>query len=124
MYFVSYRSMGFNPLQCDCRLRWLPSLLQPRGSIFITGNCENLGGADIDSLTEDQLVCGGSVLLLTLSLLKCPGEFQASQNLNPLSSDGHYSGHLAILNFSGLCISQCIVLNWKALMLIISPHFS
>ncbi len=78
-----------------------------------------------------------------------------SDMLNPLSTDGHYSGHLAKLRsckfnsctfitlilknlhhwfvfisnfriyqvFSEPCISQCIVFNWKALMLV-SPHFS
>ncbi len=92
------------------------------------------------------------------SFCDCHWHVGLHASVNPLSTDGHYSGHLAKLRFlqnwqlnsctfttlilknlchwfvfisdfrtyqvfSGPWISQCIVFNWKALMLI-SPRFS
>lgn len=69
IYFI-HRSLGSNRVQCDCNLRWLPSFLESRDSaLLINGNCVNLDGASISSLSEDQLVCGELVILQFLHSL-------------------------------------------------------
>ncbi len=59
-----YRNLNSNPVECDCALRWLPTFLESRSSLLLSGTCANLNGAAINSLTEDQLICGESCQLI------------------------------------------------------------
>ncbi len=51
-----------NPLQCNCKLRWLTSFLSTVSQV-LPATCatpSNLNGTEVDSLEQDQLVCGES----------------------------------------------------------------
>lgn len=55
------RTLGGNPLECDCRMRWFPAFRESINALSNIGTCstpEELSGIGLQGLTEDQFVCG------------------------------------------------------------------
>ncbi len=98
-----------------------------------TGSVTLTPGSIIDTGGAEERVAKGKLtlytLMATIELFFCRiGKFNPCTYATLILKNLHhwfvfYSDFRTYQVFSGPCISQCIVLNWKALMFI-SPRFS